>query len=166
MSSLQNAVKDSLKRVKIGIARGLTITGRLLETREQLILFESVAMEELTTVIDGRRLELLRQLGARSGRNVLGELLRMFLEQAPGRLEDLRRARREDDLSQVESSAHSLKGTCINLGLSELAKLSGELEKLARQGDPQSCSALIDAVETEYRRVAPALAEAAPSPSA
>lgn len=114
-------------------------------------------MEDLAIVIDGQRLEILRKLGARTGRDLLSKLLGMFLDQTPLRLGELRQARAEDDFAQVERLAHSMKGSCFNLGLTDLAKLSSELEMLARQREPQECGELIDAVAAEYQRVSTVL---------
>lgn len=63
------------------------------------------------------------------------EILEMFLEDSPPRLESLTRAVADSDPSVAEEQAHSLKGAACNLGAISLWSVCEGLEREIRDGD-------------------------------
>jgi HPt (histidine-containing phosphotransfer) domain-containing protein len=66
------------------------------------------------------RVEELHELGAESGVDILGELIEIFKETAPGRITSMRAALVSKDWKLLEREAHTLKSSAGNLGLSRL----------------------------------------------
>ncbi|MET0388448.1 MAG: ATP-binding protein [Polyangiales bacterium] len=58
----------------------------------------------------------------------------LFLQLAPGHVEELTRAVAREDTSQVRQLAHKLKGSCLSLGVSRLAATCQVLELAASAG--------------------------------
>ena len=73
-------------------------------------------------------------------RRVLGKpaqylsLLRKFVETQPGTFEELRAALAQDDKALAERLAHTLKGTCGNIGAGRLQALAAEIEAAVHGG--------------------------------
>jgi HPt (histidine-containing phosphotransfer) domain-containing protein len=63
---------------------------------------------------------------------LLKELSQMFLEQSAGLLQNMRESLAANEPAQLERLAHTLKGSCANLGARALAQAAEELEKKAR----------------------------------
>lgn len=81
-------------------------------------------------MIDWGRVEDLRsEIGAAD----LAEVVALFLEEAE---EVITRLRENPAPATIEGDLHFLKGSALNLGLSDLAALCQEGERRAAQGDP------------------------------
>lgn len=74
----------------------------------------------------------LRELREEIGAEDFAEVVEVFLEEAETMVEDLAAAPPE----ALEAALHGLKGTALNLGLSELAALCQSGESLAAAGGP------------------------------
>lgn len=77
----------------------------------------------------------LERLRADVGGDVAREILEMFLEDSPPRLESLERAVETSDSSTAGREAHSLKGAAGNLGSRTLWSVCEGLEREVREGD-------------------------------
>ena len=86
-------------------------------------------------------------------RRLLGELVAIFVEEAPGRLAELRRAAAARDATTVERVAHSLKGSAGLLGAASLQAASAELEERALAKRVDGVADLVARVEGELERV-------------
>ena len=86
-------------------------------------------------------------------RRLLGELVAIFVEEAPGRLAELRRAAAARDAATVERVAHSLKGSAGLLGAASLQAASAELEERAVAKRVDGVADLVARVEGELERV-------------
>ena len=62
------------------------------------------------------------------------DLVRFFLEDSPGLLEQLRTGLERRDASLVERAAHSLKGLAGNFGADDAVQKALEIERLGREG--------------------------------
>lgn len=95
-------------------------------------------------------------------RSVLGDdfsvLVRTYVTDSETRLGALRAAAAAADRSALREAAHSLKGSSLNIGASHLAELCLVIEQAARGGDLAGVSAMVDAIEAEFRLVTPLLA--------
>jgi len=104
--------------------------------------------------------------------SLMDEVVATFLKSAPGRLSAVRRAAK-DNAAQLERTAHSVLGSCGNLGCRRMAELCARLEVLGRSGSTEGAPDIARALEEEYAAVKPHLEllpgrhpkRAAPSPS-
>ena len=87
----------------------------------------------------------------------LAELVEAFVEEAPGRLAELR----SDDVAVAGRAAHTLKSNALAFGAVELAAVCRELEAAAREGEHDGSRGLIDRADAEWTRVNAELAELA-----
>lgn len=112
------------------------------------------AMNE-TVVIDMKAIERLHEWG---GKRLVAQMIDLFLQQAPQRVDGLRQGLANGDVETVERSAHSLKSTAGNLGATELSDLAGKAESAASQRDLATVRSLLAGIEAEYARARDALA--------
>ncbi len=84
---------------------------------------------------------------------LLGEIVQIFLDEAPKSLEALRVAILRKDSKTIERIAHSLKSELGYLGLSEVAERARELEEMSRTNDLRSAPESFAALETEISAV-------------
>lgn len=88
-------------------------------------------------MIDWRRVEELRE---EIGADGFAEVADMFLDEAEGAVQALLRG---IPAEEVEGQLHFLKGSALNLGLSDLAAICQEGERRAAAGD----GALVDVAQ-------------------
>jgi PAS domain S-box-containing protein len=96
----------------------------------------------------------LRALEAQGRQEAVMEIIDLFLETTPLRLERLREVARQRDLAVFLSLAHSLRGAALHLGASRVADLCAEAQAVAREGTPERLSPLFDALQAEFRDAA------------
>ena len=100
--------------------------------------------------LDHETLESLAMLGERRGKDLLGQLFGIFVDQGPSGVRSMREALAGLDSDSLRETAHSLKGSYRSLGTPRLADLAEQLENLGRDGFWEGCSELIDDLETEF----------------
>ena len=93
-------------------------------------------------------------------RQLLDELLAIFLEDDPAHLEALRDAVTAADPAGIMRAAHTLGGSLRVLGAAAAIALVGQLEALGREGRFEGSSALLARLEPELARVRGAAVEA------
>jgi HPt (histidine-containing phosphotransfer) domain-containing protein len=81
---------------------------------------------------DRAALERIQQLG---GDDLLAQMIDLFLEHAPQKLETARCGRGSGDMKAVAFGLHSIKSSADNLGAQRLRELAEEMESLAMTGD-------------------------------
>jgi ligand-binding sensor domain-containing protein/signal transduction histidine kinase/CheY-like chemotaxis protein/HPt (histidine-containing phosphotransfer) domain-containing protein len=108
-------------------------------------------------LLDPIHLDRLRQLEEASGRSIVGEIVDSFLGEAPRRLSRMREVLAAGDSAALDFAAHSLKGVSAQLGAVRLAAHSHALELQAREGKLAGGAEIIDEIEREIERLAPAL---------
>ena len=106
--------------------------------------------------LDPEVLAGLRELG---DPELLAELAVMFVGDAAGRIATLRRAAGEGDATEVQRTAHTLKGSAGNMGAAGMARICAGLQDAGAAGDLGRVPALLDQLEKEFERVRPALEE-------
>ena len=77
-------------------------------------------------------------------RGLLNEIIEVFLDDAPGRLQAIESALKTNDSEAAHRAAHTLKGSCSNLGLIELQKACAMLDNRVRKGDMTNTGELYD----------------------
>jgi two-component system, sensor histidine kinase and response regulator len=93
-------------------------------------------------------------------RQLLGELLGIFLADGPAQLQALRDAVAGADPAALMRTAHALSGSLRVLGAGAAIALVGRLEALGREGQLEGAAALLAGLEPELERVRSAAAEA------
>jgi CheY-like chemotaxis protein/HPt (histidine-containing phosphotransfer) domain-containing protein len=111
---------------------------------------------DTTEPLDQSVLASLREMG---DQGFLDELYELFLEDVPAQLEALRENIEGGDALSVERVAHTLKGSCGNIGATRMATICTGLEEATRSGDLDRASALAARLEAELGRVGVALEE-------
>ncbi len=97
--------------------------------------------------LDPEVIAQLRQLGQRRGRDVLGQVANVFLEETPKLLQQLHASVTAAAIDTVREAAHSLKSASANLGAMRLMRLCAALEAAARDKDEERIAQLIDDLE-------------------
>ncbi len=104
--------------------------------------------------LEAAALERLVRIG---GPEFLVEMIDLFLEHAPQRVETARTAYTAGDMSTVYRAAHSIKSTAANLGARSLQDVAARLEERAAAEDTQGMAPLLDELEGSYQRLRPEL---------
>ncbi|MEO0650132.1 MAG: Hpt domain-containing protein [Planctomycetota bacterium] len=107
--------------------------------------------------LDPSVIEALRELGGEEEPELFEELVTMFLDDTPGRIEALLEALEAGDATTLERTAHALKSSCGNLGARRLASLCFEIESAGRAGDVEAARPLVGRSTDEFAAVAAAL---------
>jgi HPt (histidine-containing phosphotransfer) domain-containing protein len=80
------------------------------------------------------------------------ELIDLYLQEAPLRIEAIQRAVADADGLSLKRAAHSLKGSSGTLGVLPLAALCEELERLAADALSPEATVLVNRLEEEFVR--------------
>lgn len=107
--------------------------------------------------LDPLALDQLRPFKGQDGHSLLGNLIAVYLEQLPGRVEELFKAHREGDAHTVFKIAHTLKSTSASLGAYQLQGLCQRLEDAGRKGNLSETESELLAFKTETAKVREAL---------
>ncbi|HTC64095.1 MAG TPA: response regulator [Candidatus Saccharimonadales bacterium] len=90
---------------------------------------------------------------------LLGEMIQIFMEEAPALMDAMRESLRIGDMAVLERSAHSLKGAVSNLSSKATAAAALKLEHDAKENNAQSAKESLAAVEEIMKLLLPALSE-------
>ena len=103
----------------------------------------------------------LSQLAVEIGADGTSEVVRAFLEEAPGHLDAITRAMADGAIQSVRRSAHALTGAARNLGLARLGEAASMLQQVSERGLPDTaCFEYLAAVLHDTLPLAEAWAEA------
>src|SRR6266511_5847373 len=84
-------------------------------------------------VDDFRELTSLRAMQQAEEPDIVAELIDIFFQDTPSRLDGIRQALRQSDIQALEQAAHSLRGSCATIGARRMATLCLALEKQDRK---------------------------------
>jgi len=110
-------------------------------------------------VLDESRLTVLRDVQGEDGRPFLFEFIELFEADARQRLEQLRSLISTGALEGLRRMAHTLKGSCRNIGAMAMAEACLKLEKAGDHCDAGDAAAMVTEIEAEYERVRQRLPE-------
>jgi signal transduction histidine kinase/DNA-binding NarL/FixJ family response regulator len=99
----------------------------------------------------------LRVLEAHAGPRALGEVIDVFLQTIPRRLDDLRQAHARGDADAIRAVSHSLKGASAQIGARGMADICVQVEAVVRSGDVSGLADLLTALEADYAVVSASL---------
>jgi HPt (histidine-containing phosphotransfer) domain-containing protein len=105
-------------------------------------------------VLDRAVMATLRQLTTPGEPDVLIEVLQLFLQEVPLRMDRLRIAYAAGNIEEVYRAAHSLKGSAGNIGAQRLLGVCRQLDAMGRAGDLTDAAPLVAALGVEYETVA------------
>lgn len=106
-------------------------------------------------VIDTKALARLEEWG---GKRLVVQMIDLFMQHAPERVEALREGLQLGEVEGVERAAHSLKSTAANLGAEALSAAAGSAERAAGEGNLDVVRELYSTIEAEFHRAKEALA--------
>ena len=119
--------------------------------RIQLIMQHSASpndrYNELLALMDGDR-------------DLLLELIDVFFEDAPQRVEAMRRALADRDAEALYRAAHALKGSACNFGAPDVVGRANRVEALARENDLDAAALEFEFLETDMNQLVAELAAA------
>ena len=92
----------------------------------------------------------LRALQSAGSPGFLAELIDLFLKEAVGHLATLRDALASRDARAFERSAHTLKGSCGNLGALAMSRICADLQAAGHTPDWLQAEKLLPALEAEF----------------
>ena len=110
-----------------------------------------------TPILDPLALDQLRPFRGHDGGSLLGNLIQVYLDMLPARVEGLMKAHQEGDAHSVFKIAHTLKSTSASLGAYQLQGLCQRFEDAGRQEDLRATGSLIPLFEAETSKVRDAL---------
>ena len=113
----------------------------------------STATSASSTELPSTDPEALARLERFGGRKLLGEMIALFLENAPDRLAAAARGVAGGDIVATENALHSLKSSSAQLGAARLSRLSEQGETIARGGTVTGISELLEESRSELDRV-------------
>jgi signal transduction histidine kinase/DNA-binding response OmpR family regulator len=132
------------------------VLARWLKSTQHPAPANEPAPEPPALTLDARVLEKIRKISP--GRELLHEVITLFLANSPASLRELIDGLGRADEPMRRRAAHALKSSCANLGAVRLSKLCEEIELSARDG-----TALRESMQSElmaeYELVARALEE-------
>ena len=105
--------------------------------------------------IDQRLIAPLRDLGY----NDFCQLIRMFLDEAAGRVARLQAIQQHGETPELAGVSHALKGTSAAFGATRLAALCAAIEDIAVAPASGDLATLVNDVVVEFERVRSALTE-------
>ncbi len=101
-------------------------------------------------LLDASILRGLVDLGGDDDPQFLNNLVKMFYSRVPKILEEIEEAIKQKDAKKLERAAHSLKGSCANIGAMRMMKSCELLERLGRAGKTDGTQGLIKDIQTIY----------------
>jgi len=90
--------------------------------------------------------------------DLLRQVVRVFQQETPGRLAEIRAALSRGDGPTLQHAAHRLKGALATLAAGPASAAAAVLEQLGRAGNLPEATAAYGTLERELGRLAPTLA--------
>jgi two-component system sensor histidine kinase/response regulator len=116
-----------------------------------------IPASSVTATLDLKIIDSLRELREPGQPDPMAELVDLFLEDAPQRLNKMRLAHGQGDVEILKSMTHTLKGSASNLGARRLAALCADLERQCGTGNLAESAGLLEKIDREYAQVKTAL---------
>jgi len=80
-------------------------------------------------------------------------LIQTYLADSRDRIRSLREAQQAGNADAFTKTAHSFKGSCINIGAPRLGELCLKAEMAGKESRMVEATALLDAIESEFQQV-------------
>ncbi|MFZ2641968.1 MAG: Hpt domain-containing protein [Verrucomicrobiia bacterium] len=106
--------------------------------------------EQKNPAVDAAAIERLREIGDVA---FLKDVFSAFESDTARRLAAMREMLATGDVTGLKRAAHTIKGSSLNVGASNLTAISLQLEQLAGSGKLEGAAELITRMEEEFKRV-------------
>jgi HPt (histidine-containing phosphotransfer) domain-containing protein len=103
--------------------------------------------------LDMSRIDELRKLGQEIGEDLLGDLLKMYLENTPQIIARIKEGIQANDAKKVELNAHTLKSSSANIGAKSLSLLAAQIELSAKGQIINDLGPQMEMVDTEAKAI-------------
>jgi two-component system, sensor histidine kinase and response regulator len=120
---------------------------------------EPVSADAAEPVLNMETLNSLRELQVEGDPDILKELVDLFMEDTPKRIEEIRNAVLRGDTATVKRVAHTLKGSSANLGAQRMSRVAMQIETLEGLEERGKVEALQERLRSEFDRAGAALLE-------
>lgn len=82
----------------------------------------------------------------------LKEIVEIFLENTGGDMEQLQEAVKAQDVEQIRSKSHRIKGAAANIGAEEIRQTALALEQSARNAKLKNIDSQFEQLEQQWKR--------------
>lgn len=106
--------------------------------------------EQKNPAVDAAAIERLREIGDVA---FLKDVFSAFESDTARRLVAMREMLAPGDVTGLKRAAHTIKGSSLNVGASNLTAISLQVEQLAGSGKLEGAAELITRMEEEFKRV-------------
>jgi HPt (histidine-containing phosphotransfer) domain-containing protein len=86
-------------------------------------------------------------------KELIVEVLKVFLDDAPKQLADMKDALPEKNMEKACDAAHSLRGSAGNIGAERLHSIARQIEKAARDGNAQKTESLLTEIMASFEEL-------------
>jgi len=107
----------------------------------------------MATAINMAVIDELLSLGDDGDASLLTDLIQMFLEDAPVKLNSIKTGFAKRDMNIVEKAAHSMKGSAGNLGATQIQEVCDQLQRSCHQSNPEEIAGLVAQLEVPFAQV-------------
>ncbi len=121
--------------------------------------------EQAEATIDSAVLMSMTSFDSGDSAALIQDLIRLFVEGGPLRIEGIRRAVKEGNISEAARTAHALRSSAAYLGAQRLGVLCEQFERNALLLDSRGLSLQVEEIEAEYRSATSELRKRFPSSS-
>jgi HPt (histidine-containing phosphotransfer) domain-containing protein len=132
---------------------GATLGRWLTAAADQPPTGDHTSITSAPGAINMRQIATLNEIGTRAGTDLVGEVLRAFLEGAEEQLARVEGAIVARDAQQLCRCAHALKSSTANLGAEDLSALYRRLEGMGRHDQLGDAHALLQELKLAHLRV-------------
>ncbi|MBD2340500.1 response regulator [Calothrix sp. FACHB-156] len=105
----------------------------------------------LIEAIDRSILQELQSLGGNEGDRLVAELIEVYLEDTPTRIQTMKDALIEKERPKLQKAAHALRSPSVSIGAVNLGKICETLEEAAKEQSWEQLSELVNQLEIEYQ---------------
>lgn len=117
-----------------------------VSSRELLSLLKRWIEPPASPALDDAKVEILRKTAA----GLIGELIGLYMEDAPVRMRTIRDAVERRDASALAASSHALRSSSGNVGAMRVAEICAKLETMGREGTTEGAPAMVEELMNEY----------------
>ena len=101
-------------------------------------------------LIDMQIINGLIDLGSGEEKSFIKEIIELYIQQAPGYINDIKTSYNEKDAQKMSKTAHTLKGASLNVGAKLLSELCKNIEMKCKNNDLSNIDDILTELEEVY----------------
>ena len=109
-----------------------------------------VMKENINEFFDLNIIQNLKDLGGDSDITFLKEVFDLYIEQAPGLINDIKKSYTDKNPVKLSQSAHALKGASLNIGAKKFADICKQLEMKGKENNLENVDELIKELDENF----------------